>query len=597
MAVFLLRAKEGGSYQPPPATGTMFGDVPASYLLAAWIEELARRGITSGCGNGNYCPNDPVRRDQMSTLLVRTFNLATQSPTLAADHTPIQSNAQSWTSGEHTYDGAGNIVTIGTAAAPGTQGYRTYGYDTVMRLKKAEISGVIPAATHEYNYDAYGNRTGYGVNSVWTNIGVSSTTNRMTNATYDASGNQTAQLATAATYDGFNMATSYRFDGSNLETFVYTANDERIGVLRGTDWTWSLRGADGLVLRQYRSSSTNPGAPWVWIEDFVYRGGLMLGSERVAGQGGRRHYHLDHLGSPRLVTGANGSVISEHDVLPFGEERTTIGQHQARGYDREEPLRFTSHERDFDNTHPNDSSSYIDYMHARYYATKSGRFLSVDPAGFDVSQPQSFNRYSYAINNPVNRIDPTGRSSISAAVARARRAFWGSVDTGVDLAHFLAGTLPAESAGTADEAANLAATPGMENVRDEFVANGCQGTDENGKRVTFSGDYNYGEFGNTRNGTGHLVGGFNAYVRPLGDGNMLVYAFNYWGRESASRLPKELGGPGAPSNRRNPSIQDMINGASRVWPPKSVLNNVSSGFMTTVRKNYIWIEPLPCGCN
>ncbi|MDP9194003.1 MAG: hypothetical protein M3P06_20095 [Acidobacteriota bacterium] len=51
-----------------------------------------------------------------------------------------------------------------------------------------------------------------------------------------------------------------------------------------------------------------------------------------------------------------------------GPARTSVGQHQAKGYDREEPLRFTGHERDFDNTTPNDSSSYIDYMHARYYA-------------------------------------------------------------------------------------------------------------------------------------------------------------------------------------------------------------------------------------
>ncbi len=159
------------------------------------------------------------------------------------------------------------------------------------------------------------------------------------------------------------------------------------------------------VLRQYRSSSTNPGAPWVWIEDFVYRDGLLLGSERTAAQGGRRHYHLDHLGSPRLVTSANGSVLSEHDFLPFGEERTAIGQHQARGYDREEPLRFTGHERDFDNAQPNDSSAYIDSMHARYYATKSGRFLSVDPAmnvERNLRTPQRWNRYAYAVNNPIN---------------------------------------------------------------------------------------------------------------------------------------------------------------------------------------------------
>ncbi len=75
MAVFLLRTEEGSAYQPPPATGTMFNDVPANHVFAAWIEELARRGVTSGCGGGNYCLNDPARRDQMATFLVRTFGL------------------------------------------------------------------------------------------------------------------------------------------------------------------------------------------------------------------------------------------------------------------------------------------------------------------------------------------------------------------------------------------------------------------------------------------------------------------------------------------------------------------------------------------
>ncbi len=48
MAVFLLRGIHGSAYTPPPATGTMFADVPASLSTAAWIEQLANEGITSG---------------------------------------------------------------------------------------------------------------------------------------------------------------------------------------------------------------------------------------------------------------------------------------------------------------------------------------------------------------------------------------------------------------------------------------------------------------------------------------------------------------------------------------------------------------------
>ena len=75
MAVFLLRAKHGSSYVPPAASGTMFADVPVSYWAAAWIEQLVKEGITAGCGNGTYCPASSVTRDQMAVFLVRTFNL------------------------------------------------------------------------------------------------------------------------------------------------------------------------------------------------------------------------------------------------------------------------------------------------------------------------------------------------------------------------------------------------------------------------------------------------------------------------------------------------------------------------------------------
>ncbi len=75
MAVFLLRAKHGASYTPPPATGTMFGDVSASTPKAAWIEQLASEGISRGCGGGNYCPTSPVTRGQMAVFVQRTFDL------------------------------------------------------------------------------------------------------------------------------------------------------------------------------------------------------------------------------------------------------------------------------------------------------------------------------------------------------------------------------------------------------------------------------------------------------------------------------------------------------------------------------------------
>jgi glucose/arabinose dehydrogenase len=76
MAKLLLRTVEGPSYAPPPPGDTpIFVDVPATATFAAWIEECSRRGITTGCGGGKYCPNQIVTRAQMAAFLTRTFSI------------------------------------------------------------------------------------------------------------------------------------------------------------------------------------------------------------------------------------------------------------------------------------------------------------------------------------------------------------------------------------------------------------------------------------------------------------------------------------------------------------------------------------------
>jgi hypothetical protein len=72
MAVFLERGIHGSAYQPPAVgAGTGFNDVATSYWAAAWIKQLYVDGITSGCGGGNYCPDNPVTRSQMAVFLLR----------------------------------------------------------------------------------------------------------------------------------------------------------------------------------------------------------------------------------------------------------------------------------------------------------------------------------------------------------------------------------------------------------------------------------------------------------------------------------------------------------------------------------------------
>jgi len=80
VSVFLLRGKNGVAFNPPPATGTVFGDVTASSFAADWIEELSHEGITSGCGGGNYCPNAELSRAEMAVMALKALHGSTYAP-------------------------------------------------------------------------------------------------------------------------------------------------------------------------------------------------------------------------------------------------------------------------------------------------------------------------------------------------------------------------------------------------------------------------------------------------------------------------------------------------------------------------------------
>ena len=73
MAAFIIRGL--GEFSPPAPGTQRFADVPPTNPFFAFIDRLAERGITAGCGGGNYCPQDPVTRAQMAVFLIRAFNL------------------------------------------------------------------------------------------------------------------------------------------------------------------------------------------------------------------------------------------------------------------------------------------------------------------------------------------------------------------------------------------------------------------------------------------------------------------------------------------------------------------------------------------
>jgi len=329
------------------------------------------------------------------------------SAAAVAKRPQMRTNATGDWSRTYSYDGSGNIT------AAGTDSFR---YDLLSRVTTGTVNGL----TQSYDYDAFGNLKQIG--AVSSNcaggtacgagsIDVDSATNHLPLATYDDAGNLTLLDATHRyAWDATGMMTSSA-DGPTASAvsrqYIYSASDERIATYIAGRWNWSVRDLSGAVLREFTSvdaAGATPGAGTLtWAEDYVYRGTQLLASETPVG---RRHFHLDHLGTPRVITDDAGRELGRHDYLPFGAELES-----ARREAPEDLHKFTGHERDADG-----SVYTLDYMHARYYGAQWGRFLSMDPVAGDPSHPQAWNRYAYVENNPIKRVDPDGRCSVGMAL-------------------------------------------------------------------------------------------------------------------------------------------------------------------------------------
>ncbi|HBB97555.1 MAG TPA: hypothetical protein DC054_19410 [Blastocatellia bacterium] len=168
----------------------------------------------------------------------------------------------------------------------------------------------------------------------------------------------------------------------------------------------------GIVTSSY-TDSTLAGAPSgttikaVHIRELRTRSTSGAGSSTSGGSSGGLHYVLSDLqGSTRAVMNNNSSssaVVARHDYLPFGEELGAIGgRTSGEGYSATDQNRwkYAMTERD--------ATSGLDHTPWRKYESTSGRWTSPDPINGSVANPQSFNHFSYAANDPVNSNDPIG---------------------------------------------------------------------------------------------------------------------------------------------------------------------------------------------
>jgi RHS repeat-associated protein len=118
---------------------------------------------------------------------------------------------------------------------------------------------------------------------------------------------------------------------------------------------------------------------------------LLLLPAPAAAQDVVEYYGLDAVGSVRVVFDANGTVVGRMDYGPFGEQisASTTGHKSFAGLFR-------------------DGEAGLDYAEARMYQPRTGRFNAPDPVYAGLFNPQGWNRYSYALNSPLNFVDPTG---------------------------------------------------------------------------------------------------------------------------------------------------------------------------------------------
>lgn len=113
------------------------------------------------------------------------------------------------------------------------------------------------------------------------------------------------------------------------------------------------------------------------------------------------YFHNDAAGTPMAATDASGNIVWKENYRPYGDK---LNNQPASASNK---LWFTGK--------PYDQSTGLSYMGARYYDPALGRFVGVDPKGFDLSTLHAFNQYAYANNNPYKFVDPDGHSPLDIA--------------------------------------------------------------------------------------------------------------------------------------------------------------------------------------
>jgi RHS repeat-associated protein len=282
----------------------------------------------------------------------------------------------------YTYQANGQLASV-AYTLPGSgvlNGSLRYAYDSVDRL-----TSVTGSQNETFTYDGAGrllSKTGVGAYT----YGAQGRPHAVTRAgtqvyQYDAAGNLTSDGTRTFTHDDQGRLTAVTDAFGRSSLFLYGQDDERIGR---RDTAGNARYYLGRFLEMDTSGS---------LIRHIYAGPRLVAS-RVGPN--THYYHQDRLGSIRVVTDAQGAIVRQCDYLPFGDTASCTGLQGPVGY-----FDFQGHRRD---------DTRLLYMNARYYDSTLGRFISADPLVPEPRNPQSWDRYAFAFNDPVNNTDPTGHT-------------------------------------------------------------------------------------------------------------------------------------------------------------------------------------------
>jgi RHS repeat-associated protein len=222
------------------------------------------------------------------------------------------------------------------------------------------------------------------------------------NATYsyDTNGNLTSGNGRTLTYTSYNMPATIT-SGSTTYAYTYSPDHERVRLVHSVQGTFIyIHPGSGQLL--YEKETRLSGL----VEDKHY---LVAGSRVVGVYLSRsdsttetRYFHQDNLSSTSVITDSTGSLMERLSYAPYGKRRFTNGSD-----DTGNTLLGTTTKRGFTGHEQLDDVTLI-HMNGRIYDPVIGRFMTADPTVQDPMGMQTYNRYSYALGNPLTIVDPSG---------------------------------------------------------------------------------------------------------------------------------------------------------------------------------------------